>query len=222
MASRYWSTLNFVTWVQRTYSSFICLTVLCSFYLVMLSNSFTKICAVFISLVWYLKYTSNSIQDIVGCVLCLTSLIWWSLLHICYKHSAYLCFGLSAPQFDHSSHNSPTSFSTSSLPLQHFVLILSDIASFRLFLIILLGRMFPGLKPCVHICDVSVQKWWLSYPISPFLLHWSRFYELPFDSGSCPLESKAKHKKNRYITFLLLLLFGFFFLLLKCPVLLEK
>lgn len=131
----------------------------CCFVLFLSSNTFKLIHKCMCSfhfpalvVVWYLRYTSNSTQDIVVCVLCLTSLIWWSLLHIYYKHSAYLWFWLSAPQFDHSSHNPPTSFRTSSLPLQHFVLILSDIASFRLFLIILLEGCFLGWNPvCIYV-----------------------------------------------------------------------
>lgn len=93
-----------------------------------------------------------------------------SIINIYYIHSLGSLHRTVWPHL-HSRHNPPTSFNTTLTVTQHFMLALPDIASSRkwLFVFILLGRMFPGMKPYVHICDVSVQKWLLSFPISPTL-----------------------------------------------------
>lgn len=101
-------------------SFLISLTFLYSFLLAMLLNSFTKIYVFFISPVfWYLGYTSNRTQDIVGCMLCLISLI--GLCHYCtpvintlFIHSLGSLHHTGWPHL-HPRHNPPTSFNTHSL-----------------------------------------------------------------------------------------------------------
>lgn len=161
MASTYQYILTFVPWLQTTVSLYIFLTR--KFLLAILINSVTKAYASLSSPVYlYLRCTWNSSHDIEGCMLHPTPPNWLLLTHIYHKCSIYynvcaLCTTyLTIPGVNYFLSSTLTLFL-----IHSFMLTLVDAALFRqwLLVIILLGRLFPGLNKYGQVCHVSVQKW---------------------------------------------------------------
>lgn len=128
-------------------------------------------------------------------------------------------FGLSAPYswpHLHSRHKLPLFFNTHSLLDVLFYVSLGWFCIIQT-MITCLGKMFPGVKHCAQVCDVSVQKIISWHLPSPPLL--DSYTEADFINSPLSVVFKNLKTNTGIMCMIFSPFFFFFFLLLKCFVL---